>query len=203
MSKGILVIISGPAGSGKGTVVNKLIEAHPELKLSISATTRAPRPGDAHGITYYFISKEEFKERIEKGEMLEYNHFTGNDNYYGTPKKEVMESLENGNDMILEIDVNGAMQIKEKISEAITIMLTPPDGKTLEERLVGRGTEEPEEIAKRLETARKEVSMLPKYDYSVVNETGKIEECAEAIYSIIVAEHHRTTRTKTIMEKFI
>lgn len=203
MRQGILLIVSGPAGSGKGTVVNELISAHPELKLSISATTRAPRPGDKHGETYYFISKDEFKERIEKGEMLEYNHFTGNDNYYGTPKKEVEEALARGTDVILEIDVNGAMQVKEKMPNAVTVMLTPPDGKTLENRLVGRGTESAEEIQKRLATAKNEVSLLPKYDYSVVNEDGKIEKCAEEIYSIIKAEHLRTIYTKSIIEKFI
>ena len=203
MRQGILLIVSGPAGSGKGTVVNELISAHPELKLSISATTRAPRPGDKHGETYYFISKDEFKERIEKGEMLEYNHFTGNDNYYGTPKKEVEEALARGTDVILEIDVNGAMQVKEKMPNAVTVMLTPPDGKTLEHRLVGRGTESAEEIQKRLATAKNEVSLLPKYDYSVVNEDGKIEKCAEEIYSIIKAEHLRTIYTKSIIEKFI
>ena len=203
MRQGILLIVSGPAGSGKGTVVNELISAHPELKLSISATTRAPRPGDKHGETYYFISKDEFKERIEKGEMLEYNHFTGNDNYYGTPKKEVEEALARGTDVILEIDVNGAMQVKEKMPNAVTVMLTPPDGKTLENRLVGRGTESAEEIQKRLATAKNEVSLLPKYDYSVVNEDGEIKKCAEEIYSIIVAEHLRTIYTKSIIEKFI
>lgn len=203
MRQGILLIVSGPAGSGKGTVVNELISAHPELKLSISATTRAPRPGDKHGETYYFISKDEFKERIEKGEMLEYNHFTGNDNYYGTPKKEVEEALARGTDVILEIDVNGAMQVKEKMPNAVTVMLTPPDGKTLENRLVGRGTESAEEIQKRLATAKNEVSLLPKYDYSVVNEDGEIKKCAEEIYSIIKAEHLRTIYTKSIIEKFI
>lgn len=203
MSQGILVIISGPAGSGKGTVVNKLIEAHPELTLSISATTRAPRLGDEHGVTYYFISKEEFEQRIRDGEMLEYNHFTGNGNYYGTPKKEVEQALNAGKDVILEIDVNGAMQIKALMPNAVTIMLTPPDGITLKKRLEGRGTESPEEIKNRLETAKKEVARLPEYDYSVINADGKISECAEAIYSIIVAEHHKTKYTNSIVEKFI
>lgn len=200
---GILVIISGPAGSGKGTVVQKLIEMHPELKLSISATTRAPRPQDEHGVTYYFISKEEFMQRIANDEMLEYNHFTGNGNYYGTPKKEVEEFLEKGTDVILEIDVNGAMQIKSKMPNAVTIMLTPPDGQTLRNRLVGRGTEQMEEINERLQTAKKEVQRLPEYDYSVINYDGKVEQCAQEIYSIITAEHHKTKYTKSIMEKFI
>lgn len=200
---GLLVIISGPAGSGKGTVVKKLLSSHSELRLSVSATTRAPRPEDEHGVTYYFITKEEFKQRIDDGQMLEYNYFEGNNNYYGTPKKEVEMALASGYDVILEIDVNGAMQIKEKMPDAVTVMLTPPDGKILRERLEGRGTESIEEINERLQTAKKEVMRLPEYDYSVINETGKADECADAIYSIIVAEHHKTKYTKSIMEKFI
>ena len=200
---GLLVIISGPAGSGKGTVVKKLLSSHSELRLSVSATTRAPRPEDEHGVTYYFITKEEFKQRIDDGQMLEYNYFEGNNNYYGTPKKEVEMALASGYDVILEIDVNGAMQIKEKMPDAVTVMLTPPDGKILRERLEGRGTESIEEINERLQTAKKEVMRLPEYDYSVINETGKADECADAIYSIIVAEHHKTKYTKSIMEKCI
>lgn len=203
MKQGILVIISGPAGSGKGTVVGKLLEAHPELTLSISATTRQPRPQDEHGVTYYFISKEEFEQRIKDGQMLEYNHFAGNGNYYGTPKKEVEQALNSGKDVILEIDVNGAMQVKSLMPNAVTIMLTPPDGKTLRARLEGRGTETWEEINKRLETAKSEVLRISEYDYSVINADGKADECAETIYSIIVAEHQKTKYTKSIMDKFI
>ena len=202
MSKGTLFIISGPAGSGKGTVVKALIEKHPELVLSISATTRKPRLGEEHGKHYFFITQCEFEERIARGEMLEYNHFTGNGNYYGTPKKEVELALADGKDVILEIEVNGAMQVKDKMDSAVTIMLTPPNGTVLESRLVGRGTESAEEICKRLATAKEELKLLPKYDYAVVNEDGKIEECADLIYSIIVAERHKTAKTKSIIENF-
>ena len=202
MSKGTLFIISGPAGSGKGTVVKALIEKHPELVLSISATTRKPRLGEEHGKHYFFITQSEFEERITRGEMLEYNHFTGNGNYYGTPKKEVELALADGKDVLLEIEVNGAMQVKDKMDSAVTIMLTPPNGTVLESRLVGRGTESAEEICKRLATAKEELKLLPKYDYSVVNEDGKIEECADLIYSIIVAERHKTAKTKSIIENF-
>ena len=139
MRKGLLFIISGPAGSGKGTVVNALLEAHPEITLSISATTRSPRPNEENGVHYHFISKEEFEKRIENGKMLEYA--TYNENYYGTPEKEVLEAMEAGKDVILEIEVAGAMQIKEKIKDSVAIMLTPPNKEVLEARLRGRGTE--------------------------------------------------------------
>lgn len=202
MREGTLFIISGPAGSGKGTVVKALMEKHTELVLSISATTRKPRQGEEHGREYFFITEDEFKRRIEGGEMLEYNNFTGNGNYYGTPRKEVEEALVAGKDVILEIEVNGAMQVKNKFEAAVAIMLTPPNGAVLEKRLTGRGTEQEDEIKKRLATAKEEIKLLPKYDYSVVNEDGKIEECADLIYSIIVAERHKTAKTKSIIENF-
>ncbi|MBQ3017462.1 MAG: guanylate kinase [Clostridia bacterium] len=201
MRKGLLFIISGPAGSGKGTVVNALLEAHPEITLSISATTRSPRPNEENGVHYHFISKEEFEKRIENGKMLEFA--TYNENYYGTPEKEVLEAMEAGKDVILEIEVAGAMQIKEKIKDSVAIMLTPPNKEVLEARLRGRGTETEEVIKWRLERAKEEIMLLPQYDYSVVNEDGLIDKCAEKIYKIIESEHQRTAYTKTIIEKFI
>ena len=201
MRKGLLFIISGPAGSGKGTVVNALVKAHPEIKLSISATTRDPRKNEEHGVHYYYISKEEFEQRIKDNAMLEYTTYSGN--YYGTPKKEVLEAMERGQDIILEIEVDGAMQVREKLEGAVTIMLTPPNKEVLESRLRGRGTETEDVIQWRLARAKEEIMLLPKYDYSVVNEDGKIEQCAERIYEIIEAEHSRTLYTKSIIEKFI
>ena len=200
MRKGLLFVISGPAGSGKGTVVKKLIENHSEVKLSISMTTRTPRPIETPDVDYFFVSKEYFLERIEKGEMLEYAEYNGN--YYGTPKAKVMDSLENGNDIILEIEVEGAMQIKNVFPEAILIMLTPPNKEVLEARLRGRGTETEENIQKRLSKAKIEITYLPKYDYSVVNEDNGVEQCANLIYSIMEAEHSKTTQTKSIIENF-
>ena len=202
MRKGILFIISGPAGSGKGTVVKELISAHSEIALSVSATTRNPRPGEENGVHYYFISKDEFEKRIERGEILEYTTYC--ENYYGTPLKEVKKALDSGKDIILEIEVDGAMQVKKKVRGSIAIMLTPPDAETLERRLRGRGTETEDVIKWRLERAKEEIKLLPKYDYSVVNEDGKSNECAELIYDIIKAEHQNTKNTKKeIIKKFI
>lgn len=201
MRKGLLFIISGPAGSGKGTVVNHLLSLHPELKLSISATTRQPRPGEVNGVHYYYISKDEFEERIASGKMLEYTTYSGN--YYGTPEKEVRQALENGQDIILEIEVDGAMQIKERIEGAVAIMLTPPNSQVLEARLRGRGTETDEVIKWRLDRAKEEVKLLPKYDYLVINEDNRSDECAQMVYNIILAEHQKSIHNRSIIEKFI
>ena len=202
MRKGILFIISGPAGSGKGTVVKEIINNHKDIALSVSATTRKPRPGEEHGVHYYFITKEVFEGRIERGEILEYTTYC--DNYYGTPLKEVKRALNKGQDIILEIEVDGAMQVKKKVRNSVAIMLTPPDGETLERRLRNRGTETEEVIKWRLARAKEEILLLPKYDYSVVNEDGKISECASLIYDIIKAEHQKTKNTKKeLIKKFI
>lgn len=201
MRKGLLFIISGPAGSGKGTVVKSLIENHPDLKLSISATTRQPRQGEIHGVHYYYITKEEFEKRISEGKMLEYTTYS--QNYYGTPQKEVFEAMENGYDVILEIEVDGAMQIKERFNDTVLIMLTPPNSQVLENRLRGRGTETEDVIKWRLERAKEEIKLLTKYDYSVINNDNQAYECAEQIYKIITAEHQKTKYTKSIIEKFI
>ena len=199
--RGILLIVSGPAGSGKGTVVNELIKAHDSIALSVSATTRKPRPGEVNGVHYHFISKEEFEGRIARGEILEYTTYC--ENYYGTPLKEVNEALSEGKDIILEIEVDGAMQVKKKMPDAVTVMLTPPDKETLENRLRSRGTETDDVIAWRLERAKEEIALMPEYDYSVVNGDGRPSECAELIYSILTAEHQKTKYTKTIIKKFI
>lgn len=200
MDKGLLFIISGPAGSGKGTVVKSILEKHPEIKLSISMTTRQPRHIETPNVDYYFVTKEYFKDKIDNNEMLEYADYNGN--YYGTLKSEVFDSLENGRDVILEIEVEGAMQVKAANPEAITIMLTPPDSETLESRLRGRGTETEENILKRLNKAKIEITFLPKYDYSVINEDGGADKCADLIYSIMQAEHSKTVHTKSIIKKF-
>lgn len=200
MKKGLLFVISGPAGTGKGTVIKHLLETG-EFFYSVSATTRSPRPGEEHGINYYFVSKDEFEAKIKDGDMLEYAEYVGN--YYGTPKSAVENALAEGKNVILEIETKGALQIREKMPEAILILILAPDITTLEARLVGRGTESAEVIAKRMNEARREVTLLDKYDYVVINEDGKSEDAAASIYKISETEKLRAGRNISLKEKFI
>lgn len=195
--KGLLFIISGPAGSGKGTIVSRVRELA-QFDFSVSATTRAPRPNEEHGVHYYFIDKAEFEHKIENGDMLEYAQYVGN--YYGTPKKPVEDALEAGRNIVLDIEVKGALQVKEKMPEAVMIYILPPDYETLLSRIRGRGTETEEVIQKRMNEARTEIQTFPKYDYVVINDT--VEEAAADVLSILRAERMRTSRNADIKEKF-
>ena len=191
MKKGLMIVISGPAGSGKGTVNANLL-ASDEYAYSVSATTRAPRPGEINGKNDHFITKEDFEGRIDRGEMLEYTTYCGN--YYGTPLKEAVEVLESGRNLILEIEVEGAMNVKRLYPEAVLIMLLPPSFAVQEARLRGRGTETEEVIQKRLARTREEVPLIGHYDYVVYNQDGGVEKCAEDIRAIVRAEQSAVRR---------
>lgn len=188
MNKGKLFVISGPSGTGKGTICKELIK-NENIRLSVSMTTRGPREGEIHGVNYYFTSKEEFILKIDEGGFLEHAEVFGN--YYGTPKKEVMDRLDEGIDVILEIDVQGALQIKKVYPDAILVFILPPSLTELRNRLTGRGTETPEVLERRLGEAVNEISYAEQYDYAVVND--QLEDAVENVKSIITAEHFRVT----------
>ena len=191
MEKGLLLIISGPAGSGKGTVNRHLLNTG-DFVFSVSATTRAPRPGEEDGVNYHFITKEDFRDRIENGGMLEYTEYCGN--FYGTPRKEAEAVLNGGKNLILEIEVDGAKQVKSKYPDAVLIMLLPPSFKTQEQRLRSRGTETEEKILERLARTREELRDIASYDYVVYNLDGCDRVAADDILAIVNAEKHALKR---------
>jgi len=201
-NRGVVLVISGPSGSGKGTVVEILRELYPDVGVSVSATTRQPREGEVEGVNYYYKTREEFEKLIEEGEVLEYTQYSGN--YYGTLKSEARRITGQGKDMILEIEVDGGSQIKRLMGdEAAAIMLIAPSAEEQERRLRGRGTETEEVIQSRLARAKAEIAEAVNYDYIVVNETDRSRECAEEILAIIKAEHRNNYRMmKYIREYF-
>ena len=189
--RGLLIVFSGPSGVGKGTVRQEIFST-PDHKFeySVSMTTRAQRPGEVDGKDYFFRSREEFEELIRNGQMLEYAEYVGN--YYGTPLTYVNETLDKGIDVFLEIEVQGSLQVKKKVPDAVFIFLTPPDLNELQERLVGRGTDSEEVIAQRIERAREEIALMSEYDYAIVND--EVPLAAERVKRVIEAEHFRVDR---------
>ena len=196
--EGLLLVVSGPAGVGKGTLDKALLERHQDMKLSVSATTRAPRPGEIDGVHYFFKTEEEFKAMIERNEFLEYMQVFQT-NYYGTPRSFVEEQLSRGIDVILEIDVQGAMKVKKAFPNAVMIFIAPPSMAELKSRLIGRNTETLEQIEKRFATAEKEIAMLPEYEYVVTNDV--VEMAVNRMEAIITAEKCKVSRSNALLAK--
>lgn len=199
VSKGFLLVLSGPSGSGKGTVSEALMAENEEVKFSTSVTTRKPRRMEVDGENYFFKTEEEFKRMVEEDELLEYAHV--HTNYYGTPKDFVFQEIEKGEIVLLEIDVQGALQIKEKYKEAVFIFLLPPTMEELRQRIVGRGTESEKDIETRFTNAFRELDFVGEYDYFVVND--KVAQAVEDIENIIAAEKLRVKRYKDIKKNMV
>ncbi|ADG82658.1 guanylate kinase [Thermincola potens] len=191
---GLLLVISGPSGTGKGTVCRALVEKHPSIVYSVSATTRPPRTGEVDGVNYFFLGEEEFLQKVKEGGFVEWAKVYGN--YYGTPKDALLANLAAGKDVILEIDIQGAMQVKEKFPKGVFIFIMPPSLKELQKRICTRGTDSAEVIAKRMNSAAGEMKSYSNYDYIVVNE--RVGEAVAAIEAIIFAEKHRASRYQCI-----
>ena len=196
-TRGILLVISGFAGTGKGTLVHELVEKYDNYALSVSATTRAPRPGEINGVHYFFKTREEFEEMIRDNRLIEYASYVGN--YYGTPKEYVQQQLENGKDVILEIEIQGALKIKEQFPDTLLLFLVPPSASVLEERLRGRGTETDEAVRKRLHRAVEESGFIGKYDYLIVNDV--LEICVRETHEIIQSQHYRVDQKREFIDK--
>lgn len=199
MSKGGVFIISGPSGSGKDTLLVELFKKRPEIKFSISSITRDMREGEKEGEKYNFISKDRFEGMIANDELLEYNIYV--ENYYGTPKAPVVAAVENGNDIFIEVDVNGAAQIREKLPEAVSIFIMPPSFDELKRRLCGRGTEEPEVIEKRMASAIGEIKRASEYDYIIVNDD--IATAVDDIITVIESCKLKLSRQKHIIDEVL
>lgn len=197
--KGILFILSGPSGVGKGTVRQRLFEQQTHLKYSVSATTRNKRPGETEGIDYFYKSKEAFEQMIQQDELLEYAQYVNN--YYGTPKSYVTDQLEKGNDVFLEIEVQGAMQVKRNFPEGVFIFLFPPSLEELKNRIVNRGTESNELVINRLKEAKKEIDMMSEYDYVVVNDD--VDKAVDKVKAIIIGEHCKRERIENQYKKIL
>ncbi len=194
-NKGLLIVFSGPSGSGKGTILHDVLEQESSVMLSVSATTRAPREGEQNGVNYLFLSKKQFEQIIADGGMLEHACYCGN--YYGTPRRPVEDAMKNGKDVILEIEVQGALQIKQKFPECVTVFILPPSMEVLENRLRRRKTEDEETILKRLAKAKEELAFAAQYDYVVVN--GELKTAVDDMKAILRAEHCRAARNEVMI----
>lgn len=196
MNKGLLLVVSAPSGGGKGTILGELFKRDSNLVLSVSATTRTPRPGEEHGKQYYFVNREEFEEMIREGKILEYAEYVGN--YYGTPKLPVENWLSQGKDVVLEIEVQGGAQIKQLMPDCVSVFIVPPSMSILEKRLRDRGTENDETVRRRLETARQELTRAKDYDYIVIND--RLEDAVDDLQAILRGEKRRYSRNQEMIE---
>ena len=194
--EGILIVVSGFSGAGKGTIMKALLERYDNYALSISATTRNPRPGEEEGKAYFFKTTEEFEKMIAKDDLIEYAMYVGN--YYGTPKAYVEEQLRAGKDVILEIEIQGALKVKEKFPNTLLLFVTPPSAEELRKRLEGRGTETQDVIDGRMKRAIEEAEYMDQYDYLVVND--ELDVCVEEMHHLIQGEHERCFRNQTFIE---
>jgi guanylate kinase len=199
VEEGLLIVVSGPSGCGKGTICNELLKRNNNVNISISATTRKPRVGEIDGQSYFFVSEEKFKEMIENNEFIEYAHV--HSNFYGTPKKFVLDKLGKGEDVLLEIDVQGALQIKKIYPKGVYIFILPPSMDELKDRIIKRGTETESDILKRLKTAYEELNYAKEYDYLVVND--ELLDAVGKVESIITAEKCKTERKIDIIKNII
>ena len=196
--KGILIVVSGFSGSGKGTLMKELLTRYPDTyALSISATTRSPREGEVDGREYFFVSKDEFEKMIAKGELIEYAKYV--ENYYGTPRDYVEKKLDEGKDVILEIEIQGALNVKKMFPDTLLLFVTPPSAEELKKRLVGRGTETMDVIESRMDRACEEAEGMENYDYLIVNDS--LDRCVEEMHSIIQGEHRRSSRNCEFMKE--
>lgn len=196
-NEGILIVVSGFSGAGKGTLMKRLVEEYDGYALSISATTRQPRPGEEDGREYFFLSREQFEKRIADHALIEHAEYCGN--YYGTPRDYVEKKLSEGRDVILEIEIQGALKIKEQYPDALLLFVSTPDAAELRRRLSGRGTETEEVIQKRLCRAAKEAEGIEAYDYIVINDD--LETCVKELHGIIAAAHHAPGRNGEFIKK--
>lgn len=186
-ARGLLIVVSGPSGAGKGTICKELLRNHPDVGISVSVTTRAPRAGEVHGVNYFFKTREEFQRMIEQDELLEYAEVYGN--YYGTPKQFVVDQIRNGQDILLEIDIQGAMQIRNKYREGIFVFIIPPSMAELKNRIIKRGSETADTLETRFSSAFEEIEFISKYDYFIIND--RVETAVSQLHSIIQAEKCR------------
>ena len=196
-NKGILIVVSGFSGAGKGTLMTRLIEKYDTYALSVSMTTREARDGEIDGINYFFLEKEEFEEKIKENALVEYANYCGN--YYGTPREYVEQQLQLGKDVILEIEIQGALKIKQNFPNALLLFVMPPDVAELKKRLVGRGTETLDVIEKRLMRAKEESAGIEEYDYIVINDD--LEQCVDEVNGIVRAAHNTPARNVEFIEK--